>query len=512
MQDRPAHAPQADFDALRGDLERRVRDSMARYKDARTYLEAIFENSHDGIGVVDDVGRFEHGNPAAFRIVGWPSEDLIGEYFMKIFPPERHAFMLERWAEVQRGEGVPYETEILAKNGERRHLLISHRRMVIGGRPKYAVVLADITRQKREAEQLREYGERLEQMVAERTAALSTANERLHQSREALAAAQAIAHLGSFEWRADEGRLEWSDEMFRLHGFEPADGLPPLDAIKARCHPDDIAGVEVAMLRSFQTGESLDIAYRLCPAPGTLRYVQARGAIMEDGDRVVMIGTLLDVTRQRLLEHEVVEASQREQERIGADIHDSLGQELTALSLMAKALSGRVHTCCPDLDESVRDLYRLAQMTVQHAKTLAYGLTPVDIESGGLVTELRRLASQESQLYAMPVRFGYRGSGQCRDREQAAHLYYIAREALHNALRHAGASHVRIRLIHGEARSRLTVRDDGRWRQQAGMGSRGAGLRIMRHRADIIGARVTVEHGPGRGTRVMCEWRHDGGG
>jgi len=512
MPDNDMSAGTVGFDALRGQLENRVSENVARYEDAKTYLDAIFEHSHDGIGVVDEQGRFEHGNPASFRIVGWPREALIGEFFLKIFSPERHPFMLERWAEVQRGATTPYETEILAQNGDRRHLLISHRRMIIGGRPKYAVVLADITRQKHEAEQLRLYGERMEQMVADRTAELSRANEHLRRSRAALATAQAIAHLGSYEWDPAAGRLEWSDEMFRLHGFDPAMGLPPIDVIRSRCHPDDLEAVEIAMNRSFQTGEPLDMTYRLRLAGGAIRYVQACATRQRVGDCGVVIGTLLDITRQRLLEHEVVETSQREQARIGADIHDSLGQELTALSLMAKALSGQLHACCPDREDDARDLYRLAQATVRHAKALAYGLTPVDIESGGLECELRRLVAQESHLHGIPVGFRSRVARECRNREQAAHLYYIAREAIHNALRHAGANTVHVSLIMSARRCRLTVRDDGRWRDREVGSIRGAGLRIMRHRADIVGARLTIVHGQGQGTRVICAWRADGGG
>ncbi len=115
----------------------------------KNYLETLIDTSQDAIIVIDAEGRFEFGNHAAFDIIGWPDNELIGESFMKVIPSDLHPFILERWAEVQQGSGAPYEVDILRKNGERRSLAVSHRHMTIDGSRKYCVVCKDITDAKR---------------------------------------------------------------------------------------------------------------------------------------------------------------------------------------------------------------------------------------------------------------------------------------------------------------------------------------------------------------------------
>ena len=125
-------------DTKRRKAEREVHDT-------KNYLETIVTMSYDGILVVDSEGRFEFGNDALYDILGWPQDELIGESFMKVFPEDYHDFILERWAEVQRGEGEPYETVIVTKHGRRKKLSVSHTGMEYAGERKYCVIIKDIT-------------------------------------------------------------------------------------------------------------------------------------------------------------------------------------------------------------------------------------------------------------------------------------------------------------------------------------------------------------------------------
>ena len=474
-------------------------------RDANTYLATVFENSHDGIGVVDAGGCFEHGNPAAFRVVGWPREDLIGQPFLKIFPPERHPYMMERWAEVQRGEGRPYETEVLTKDGERRSLLISHRHMEIDGARKYAVVVTDITRQKFEQVQLRHYGSQLEEMVAERTARLEETNAQLRGSEAALERAQALAHVGSFIWDPGRKRFEWSAEMRRIHGL-PVDGnLPDMAHLQALCHPADRDRLLAEVRRTLTSGTPLEIAYRLRLADGTRRHVLARGSrrkVGSAGSRHVIEGTLQDVTRQRQMERDVIMAGQREQQRIGSDLHDSLGQELSALAMLAQALETRLARGHPDLAPDAARISEIAQRAVSHARRLAQGLTPIEIKVGSLDDELRRMARQATDGFEIPVHFRKTGKAFVHDPNRATHLFHIAREAVWNAMRHARPTRVNIRLDVKAGQGCLCVVDDGRWTGSDTRG--GVGLRIMRHRADILDADLRIECDPAEGTCVRC--------
>ncbi len=121
-----------------------------------TYLRVLFDTVDDGLLIVDAEGKFESANPAFFRIFDWPKEELIGEFFMKVIPPNLHDFMLERWNEVQRGEGKSYETVIVTKQGQCKNLLVSHVDARIADEKKYCVVIKDITERKRAEQALRE--------------------------------------------------------------------------------------------------------------------------------------------------------------------------------------------------------------------------------------------------------------------------------------------------------------------------------------------------------------------
>ena len=113
------------------------------------YLDTIISGSHDGITVIDSNGRFEFGNMAFFEIGGYEEKDLIGKHFMTVIPADYHNFMLERWKEVQKGMGEPYETQIISKDGSLRDLMVSHKDIVVGGETKYVVVIKDVTELKK---------------------------------------------------------------------------------------------------------------------------------------------------------------------------------------------------------------------------------------------------------------------------------------------------------------------------------------------------------------------------
>ncbi|MEA1905914.1 MAG: PAS domain S-box protein [Euryarchaeota archaeon] len=157
------------------------------------YLGAIIETSHDGIFVLDAGGNFEFGNDAAFETFGWQRGELIGQTFMKVIHPDFNRFAFRRWGEVQRGEGAPYEVDIVMKDGAVRSLLISHTDMDIGGTRKYCAVMKDITERKRTEKELEKYRDRLEELVAERTTELRKANREL--KREIAERKRAEAHI-----------------------------------------------------------------------------------------------------------------------------------------------------------------------------------------------------------------------------------------------------------------------------------------------------------------------------
>ena len=215
-----------------------------------------------------------------------------------------------------------------------------------------------------------------------------------------------------------------------------------------------------------------------------------------------------DLSERRRLERQLLKASDAEQQRIGADLHDGLGQQLTGLACLAAALRDRLRAKLPD-EASMADLVaRLSNEATEQSRALARGLSPVQLEVHGLASALEDLAFQSQRLHNIECVFTLRGTTPEMDHLAAIHLYRITQEAIHNAVRHGAAQRIRVALISRPSRHRLLILDDGQGFDARSEGMRsGRGLCLMRYRANMLGGTLHVRSCLGFGTRVTCDWR-----
>ena len=208
-----------------------------------------------------------------------------------------------------------------------------------------------------------------------------------------------------------------------------------------------------------------------------------------------------DVTEVKGLERQVRGIADREQQRIGHDLHDGLGQDLTGLSLLLKGLEHGALSQAPELLADVKNAQEVLNESIATTRALAQGLSPVHLERDGLAGALEQLATNVEARHHVPIVVRHRGS---RDVGVTivTEFYRIAQEAVNNAARHANATKIDIDLDL-KTGMRLTVRDDGQGIQ--GTTNDGMGLRIMQYRADLLGAQLSVQQGAKRGTVVICE-------
>ncbi|WP_200240169.1 CheR family methyltransferase [Thiohalocapsa halophila] len=214
----------------------------------------------------------------------------------------------------------------------------------------------------------------------------------------------------------------------------------------------------------------------------------------------VLVGR--DVTEWRRLERDVIDLSTRQQEELGREIHDGLGQELTALVMLAHSLRRQL-----DQHQAQQSAEAFAQLEdyLRHAlescRSIARGLS-AEVSAPGLENALAELAAGMERASGIPCRFTHTGPSGAVGEHQAAHLYRIAQEALSNALRHAEAKHVDMSLEVGETELTLRVRDNGQG--IAPDAKRGLGLRLMAYRAGMLGGTCVAEPAAGGGTLVAC--------
>ena len=239
------------------------------------------------------------------------------------------------------------------------------------------------------------------------------------------------------------------------------------------------------------------------PMTGRFYHVWAYPFADVDGtDAVLHLG--IDVTDRKTLERQVIEASEAERRSIGHELHDTLGQNLTGLALIIKGLIGRVKKSSPSDAEAGEQLVELVNESVAQVRSLARGLDPAGLDEAGLIGALEELADRTERLFKVPCQLRCADGVAVRGAATTTHLYHIAREAVNNAVKHAQASHISVTLQSDVENVSLIIADDGVGIGDNVRGSAGMGLRIMRYRASVLGADLSVRRGGAGGTVVKC--------
>jgi PAS domain S-box-containing protein len=218
------------------------------------------------------------------------------------------------------------------------------------------------------------------------------------------------------------------------------------------------------------------------------------------------LAVINDVTEKKRLERGIIDIANREQQRIGSDLHDGLGQELTGIALMLRGVAGQLGKENSDARLDVEDIIGLVNNAIENTRTLARGLSPVSAERGGLMAALRSLAARASERYGVRVEFRDATSRPLGLNDAyATHLYRIAQEALTNVMRHSFASEVSICLETIGEELQLRIDDNGRgFSPEVQEGMSGLGLKMMRYRAQMLGGDLVLEAAAGGGVSVRC--------
>jgi PAS domain S-box-containing protein len=262
-------------------------------------------------------------------------------------------------------------------------------------------------------------------------------------------------------------------------------------------------GVLEKLWHILDTGDTATYEFESTEAD-EVRYFENRAVLVrDDGIGTGISISTRDITERKRLEQEILDVSGRERQSIGRDLHDGLGQELTGVALMLRGLGSRVQERCPDAMDSINEIVGLVNQSIENARSLARGLLPVRTETGGLVFALRELASRSRDLYGMQVNFRAEVWPALNlDETDASHLYRIAQEALTNSARHGHAALVDIFLLVTRSTFLLYITDNGEGFHLPTSPYTGMGLKIMKYRAGMIGAKFEIAPNEPRGTVV----------
>lgn len=222
------------------------------------------------------------------------------------------------------------------------------------------------------------------------------------------------------------------------------------------------------------------------------------------GAPTYIIATGIDITERKNLEKNILEVSGREQRRIGQDLHDGLGQHLTGIAFMTKVQEQKLtEKSLPEAGDAAK-IVKLVNEAIYKTRELARGLLPVVSDARGLMSALQQWAGEVEDFFGISCRFECPAPVLIHDDTVATHLYYVAREAVNNAIKHGHASQILIRLSADLQQGALTIVDNGSGIEDISANNAGMGRHLMNYRSRVIGGSLEIQPAVPGGTVVTC--------
>ncbi|MGA1841422.1 MAG: sensor histidine kinase [bacterium] len=227
----------------------------------------------------------------------------------------------------------------------------------------------------------------------------------------------------------------------------------------------------------------------------------------EEIDPLCLSSIFLDPSACKYIERKFVEISERERRRIGQDLHDGLGQILTGISFISKVLERKLAVKLVEEADQVAIITKLVNEAICSMSSLVRTLNPVRLEEDGFIVALQELAKNIKKTFGISCRINFDRPVFINENLMATHLYRIVQEATNNAIKHAKAKNIDIDIVSSDERLVLAIKDDGVGFTPGPKMKKGMGLNIIKCRAEMIGASLSIAKCPEGGTIVKCSVR-----
>jgi PAS domain S-box-containing protein len=315
--------------------------------------------------------------------------------------------------------------------------------------------------------------------------------------------------LAAIEYDHEFRIRRWSAQAKKLFGWSSSEVMGKHNFELRLVHPDDQAKVSSAIKQLIERRQPRHVLRnRNYRKNGSILLCEwYNSALLDAKGRVSSILSLAqDITHQEqsFMERSIALVNEKERQRIGLELHDVLAQQLAGLAFLSKALEVKLSNRLPSFSGEAAQLAELASETALQVRNLSSGLYPAELERRGLVAALRELVLGQVQIYKRSCSFKQSGNPPALDPAVSLNLFRIVQEAVTNAMKHSGASHVTVHFRATNKKLDLIVSDDGRGFSPTPGKANGQGIRIMNYRAESIGTHLQIKPNKPRGTIVTC--------
>jgi PAS domain S-box-containing protein len=475
--------------------ERRAMEERLRESEER--LHAFTSHSPALMCMKDREGRYRFVNDRFLERYNLRLDQVLGRTDAELFPRRQAlAAAAHDAAVLARGEPLQYEERAAASEGQRVSLVSKFPVFDAAGTVVAVGVVANDITDRRLTEQA------------------------LREQRTLLAEAQKVAGLGSWEWDPDTGRVSWSSELYRILGVQPQDLPPSFENYLERVHPEDRQQSGAMVARALMDSRSFSMLERIVRPGGEVRYLRSQGEVVrnERGKPIKILVACVDITEQRHSEsalrqaaqdlhgltRRLVQAEEAERRRLARELHDRVGQSLSALNINLDIISRESHALTPALRQRLEDSLGLVDNTLQSIENVMAELRPPLLDEYGLGAALGWHAEEFARRTGVRVAVADRNPAESKNArpEAAVALFRIAQEALNNVLKHAKATDVRLEVSATDEELILDVQDDGQGFDPASARRGRWGMTTMRERAEAAGGQLHIASSPGEGTRI----------
>jgi two-component system sensor histidine kinase UhpB len=345
--------------------------------------------------------------------------------------------------------------------------------------------------------------------------------EKLKQSERRLKEAQQVARIGSWERDLRTNQVTWSDELYRIFGLKTNENDLSYQKFLDRVVPQDVDRIRALVDEAVREGRPFNCDYRITLANGSIRLMNDRGGVIlnEEGAPIRLVGTAQDVTELRMAElamqeyaarlktlsRRVVEVQEEERRHLARELHDEIGQVLSAIGINLQAVVG---VCDDSARSRLEESIRIVDDAIQTVRNLSLDLRPSMLDDLGLISTLRWYADRQAQRSGFILHFNAQSSFARLPAEVETACYRVVQEALTNVIRHARARQAWLDYSEDESEVRLLIRDDGVGFDTAAVRQRileGASFGVlgMQERVTLLGGRFEIDSIPAQGTTIL---------